>query len=89
MQLKKLVIVKIFSVNSLYLLINQASGYIKEKSGNRYLIFDGSVHENKELLKKYAFVWDGLKNKIKAINGGKENDYGKDYMKIKFKQTSH
>ena len=84
LQLKKLVIVKIFSVNSLYLLINQASGYIKEKSGNRYLIFDGSVHENKELLKKYAFVWDGLKNKIKAINGGKENDYGKDYMKIKF-----
>ena len=24
------------------------------------------------------------KNKIKATNGGKENDYGKDYMKIKF-----
>ena len=34
--------------------------------------------------KKYADVWDGIKNKIKAINGGKENDYGKDYMKIKF-----
>ena len=27
---------------------------------------------------------DGIKNEIKAINGGKENDYGKDYMKIKF-----
>ena len=25
-----------------------------------------------------------LKNKIKAINSGKENDYGKDYIKIKF-----
>ena len=25
-----------------------------------------------------------LKNKIKAINGDKENGYGKDYMKIKF-----
>ena len=25
-----------------------------------------------------------IKNEIKAINGGKENDYGKDYMKIKF-----
>ena len=29
-------------------------------------------------------VWDGIKNKIKAINDGKENDYEKDYMKIKF-----
>ena len=27
---------------------------------------------------------DGIKIEIKAINSGKENDYGKDYMKIKF-----
>ena len=73
----------IYSVNPLYLLVNHASGYIEEKNGNKYLIFD-SVDENKEVLKKYADVWDGIKNKIKAINGGKENDYGKDYMKIKF-----
>ena len=73
----------IHSVNPLYLLVNHASGYIEEKNGNKYLIFD-SVDENKEVLKKYADVWDGIKNKIKAINGGKENDYGKDYMKIKF-----
>ena len=73
----------ISSVNPLYLCINHASGYIEEKNGNKYLIFD-SVDENKEVLKKYADVWDGIKNKIKAINGGKENDYGKDYMKIKF-----
>ena len=37
-----------------------------------------------QLLKIYADVWDGIKNEIKAKNGGKENDYGKDYMKIKF-----
>ena len=67
----------------MYLLVNHASGYIEEKNGNKYLIFD-SVDENKEVLKKYADVWDGIKNKIKAINGGKENDYEKDYMKIKF-----
>ena len=72
----------IYSVNPLYLLVNHASGYIEEKNGNKYLIFD-SVDENKEVLKKYADVWDGIKSKIKAINGGKENDYGKDYMKIK------
>ena len=29
-------------------------------------------------------MWDGIKNKIKAINGDKEHGYGKDYMKIKF-----
>ena len=40
--------------------------------------------EIKEVLKKYADVWDGIKDKIKAINGGKGNDYGKDYIKIKF-----
>ena len=67
----------------MYLRINRASGYIEERNRNKYLIFD-SVDENKEVLKKYADVWDGIKNKIKAINGGKENNYGKDYMKIKF-----
>ena len=74
----------IHSVNPLYLFFNHANRYIEEKNGNKYLIFDDSVDENKGLLKKYADVWDGIKNEIKAINGGKENDYGKDYMKIKF-----
>ena len=73
----------IYSVNSFHLHIDHASGYIEEKNGNEYLIFD-SVDENKEVLKKYADVWDGIKNKIKAINVGEENDHGKDYMKIKF-----
>ena len=70
-------------MNPLYLRINYASGYIEEKNGNKYLIFD-SVEENREVLKKYADVWDGIKNKIKAINVGEENDHGKDCMKIKF-----
>ena len=74
----------IHSVNPLYLLVNHASRYIEEKNGNKYYIFDDSVNENKWLLKKYADVWNGIKNKIKAINGGEENNYGKDYMKIKF-----
>ena len=74
----------ICSVNPLYLLVNHANGYIEEKNGNKYLVFDDSVNEKKELLKKYADVWDGIQNKIKTINDGKENNYGKDYMKIKF-----
>ena len=62
----------IHSVNTLHLLLNHASGYIKEKNGNKYLIFDDSVNENKGLLKKYADVWDGIKYKIKTINSGKK-----------------
>ena len=41
----------IYNVNSLYLLIDHASGYIEEKGVKKYLIFD-STDENKELLKK-------------------------------------
>ena len=74
----------IYSVNPLYLIVNHASGYIKEKNGNKCLIFYGFVNENKALLKKYADNWDGIKNETKAINGGEESKYGKDYMKIKF-----
>ena len=73
----------IHSVNPLYLLVNCTSGYIEKKNGNKYLIFDDSVNEDKGLLKKYANVWDRIKNEIKAINGSKKNDYGEDYMKIK------
>ena len=73
----------ICSVHPLYLRFNHESGYIEQKDGNKYLIFD-SVDEYKEVLKKYADIWDGIKKKIKAINGGKKNDYEKDYMKITF-----
>ena len=70
------------SLNPLYVLIDHASGYIKEKGVNKYLVFD-STDENKELLKKYNDVWNGIKDKIKEINSGKY-DYEKDYMKIKY-----
>ena len=73
---------KIYSVNPLYLLIDHASGYIEEKGVNKYLVFD-STDENKELLKKYNDVFNGIRNKIKKISGD-ECDYEKDYMKIKF-----
>ena len=72
----------IYSVNPLYLRITHASGYIEEINENKYLIFD-SIDENKELLKKYNDVFNGIRNKIKKISGD-ECDYEKDYMKIKF-----
>ena len=61
------------------MLIYQASRYNEEKMeiNTWFLIILA-------LLKKYADVWDGIKNEIKAMNGGKEKDYRIDYMKIKF-----
>ena len=46
------------------MLVNHASGYIEEKNENKFSVFD-SIDENKELLRKYADVLDGIKNKNK------------------------
>ena len=45
-------------------MIAHANGYIEEKGANKYLIFD-STDKNKELLKKYNDVWNGIKTKSK------------------------
>ena len=65
----------------MYLLVDNANGYFEEKRVNKYLIFD-STDENKELLKKYNDLWNGIKGKIKGISSVK-CDYEKDYMKTK------
>ena len=52
----------IYSVNPLYLRINHASGYIEEKNGSKYLIFD-SVDENKKVLKNKQMFEMELKTK--------------------------
>ena len=74
--------IKICSVNPLYLLISHENGYIQEKGGNKYLDFD-STDENKELLEKYKDVFNGVRDNIKEVSDS-ECDYEKDYMKIKF-----
>ena len=62
--------------------IDNASQYIEEKESNKCLIFD-STDENKELLKKYSCVFDGLTDEIKKIDDD-WLEYTKDYPKIKF-----
>ena len=69
-------------MNPLYSRITHASGYIEEINENKYLIFD-SIDENKELLKKYNDVFNGIMGKIKEVSSD-ECDYEKNYMKIKF-----
>ena len=49
---------------------------------DKYLVFD-STDENKELLKKYNDVFNGIRDKITEVNSN-ECDYEKNYMKIKF-----
>ena len=72
-----------FTMNPLYLDIALASGYIEcnsieEKNGNKYLVLD-DIYENKEVLKKYEEVWEGIKKEIETINGGEKIEYGKDF----------
>ena len=55
----------IYSVNPLYLHINHASGYIEEKNGSKYLIFNDSVDENKEVSKNTQMFRMELKTKSK------------------------
>ena len=59
---------------------------LKKKGVNKYLVFD-SIDENKELIKKYSDVWNGIKNEIKTIKikdcMKKKIKIKKDYMKIK------
>ena len=58
----------------LYLLIYSATGYFKEKNGEKYLILG--------LIKKYEEVLSEIRSEIKTINDGRELFYEKDYAKI-------
>ena len=70
------------SLNPLHLRINNANGYTEKINEEKYLVF-GDTDENKELLKRYDDVFNGIMDKIKKID---DNwlEYSKDYMKIKF-----
>ena len=52
----------IHSVNPLYLIIHSATGYFKEKNGEKYLILDST--------EKYEEVFSAIKSEIETINGG-------------------
>ena len=66
------------SVNPLYLMIDEMIGSFEEKSENKNLVLD-DVDENKEVLKKYEEVWEGVKKEIETINGGKKIEYVKGF----------
>ena len=75
------------NVYSVYLIIDKAEGYMEcnsigETNRNKYLTF-ASTEKNKEVLKKYRELWNGIKYLIEC-NSIKAGEYEKDFMKIKF-----
>ena len=51
---------------------------LREKKEIKYLVLN-DLDENKEVLKKYEEVWEGIKKEIETINGGQKIEYGKDF----------
>ena len=70
------------SVNPLYLRTDNASGYTEEINEDKYLVFDVR-DKNKELLKRYDDVFNGLIDKIRKI-ADDWLEYTKDFTKVKF-----
>ena len=60
------------SINLLYLIIHSATGYFKEKYGEKYLIIDST--------EEYEEIWSRIKSEIKTLNGGKQLFYEKKIM---------
>ena len=57
---------------------------LKKKNKSKDLVL-ADVDENKEVLRNYKEVWEGVKKEIETINGGKKIEYGLDFKKIRFK----
>ena len=67
----------------MYLTINEMIGHaeynsIEEKNENKYLVLD-DLDENKEVLRKYEEVCEGIKKKLKPLIVAEKVEYGKDF----------
>ena len=56
-------------------------GLLNKKNSNKYLNIADTVR-NREILKKYSQLFNGIKYHIKKIDNN-DGEYDKDYMKIK------
>ena len=72
--------VKIYSVNSLYLLFSNMNGYFEEINKSKYLTL---VPTNESKEKKYEELWSKIRDLIKSITKNSD-DYDKKYIKVKF-----
>ena len=67
------------NVNLLHLIIHSATGYFKEKNGEKHLIIDST--------NKYEEVWSGIRSEIKTLNDGKELFYRKNMLELELIRT--
>ena len=74
--------VNIDSVNPLYLIFRNMSGYFEENNGNKYLALV-ATNESKEKTKKYEELWIEIRDLIRSITKNLD-DYDEKHMKIKF-----
>ena len=68
------IIIKKFSYYKNIHSFNSATGYFKEKNGEKYLILDST--------EKYEEVFSRIISEIKTLNSGKELFYEKNYARI-------
>ena len=73
------------SVNSLHLIIGKVDG---STEGNKYFVFT-STDSIKEVLAKFAKLWDEIKYLIKTINRSKKGEYEKGFTKIRFQSDDN
>ena len=55
--------------------------HFEEKNGSKYLVLD-DVDENKEVLKKYEEVWEGIKKKLKPLLLAQKLNMGKTFKRF-------
>ena len=55
---------------------------------NKYLVVT-STNGNKKVLAKFRNLWDKIKHPIKTADGGKKDEYEKDFMKISFESDNN
>ena len=64
MTINDLIYVKLNSVNSLYFIVNNVSGYSEEVNGNKYLM-PVPANESKEKIKKYEELCSKIRDLIR------------------------
>lgn len=75
MSVKSLSLIKLNSVNPLYLIINRINDYIQESNINKYLAIEKTIPtpESKVSLKKYEELWKKLRDLITSITNNTDN----------------
>ena len=75
MSVKSLSLIKLNSINPLYLIINRINDYIQESNINKYLAIEKTIPtpESKVSLKKYEELWKKLRDLITSITNNTDN----------------